>query len=250
MAFGSVILARMSSRRLPEKVLRPLAGRPLIDHVIDRARRVPSAPHPIVATSDDASDDRLAAHCHARGVGIFRGALDHVAKRVCDCAVDHGWDYFARINADSAFLDPQLIEQGLSRAVTERLDFVTNLRPRSYPYGIAVEVFSTAAYRRALDRMNRPEDFEHVSAYFYRNLTEFRSANITCHNGDDADVHLTVDSEADLARAEDLIRHLGTGHAQAPLERVIAAYRAAYRDTKCDGAATVAGCNSEGTGSW
>lgn len=248
MTVGVVILARMSSKRLPEKVLRPIARRPLIDHVIDRARQIPSVPHPIVATSDDPGDDRLADHCDALGVGVFRGALDNVAKRVHDCAVDHGWDYFARINADSPFLDPHLIEQGLNRAVAEHLDFVTNLQPRTYPYGIAVEVFSTEAYQRAFDGMNRPEDHEHVSAYFYRNLTEFRYANIACPKGYDTDVRLTVDSEADIARAEDVIRHLGDAHGRAPLDRIIAAYHATVGGNVAT--AVAAGCDTEGTAQW
>ncbi len=253
MTLGVVILARMSSKRLPEKMLRPVAGRPLIDHVIDRARRIPSVPHPIVATSDHPGDDRLAAHCHARGVGVFRGPLDNAARRVRDCAVDHGWDYFARINGDSPFLDPHLIERGLNRAVAEQLDFVTNLQPRTYPYGIAVEVFSTEAYRRAFHRMNGPEDHEHVSAYFYRNLTEFRYVNIASPNGPDTDVRLTVDSEADLARVEDVIRRLGHAHRRAPLDRILAAYRASVGGNVAMAATAgcgTAGCGTEGTASW
>ncbi len=230
MTAGAVILARMSSRRLPGKVLRPLDGRPLIDHVIDRARRIPSAPRPVVATSDDAGDDRLAAHCHSRGVSVFRGSLDNVAKRVRDCAETHGWDYFARINADSPFLDPHLIEQGFRRAIDDRLDFVTNLQPRTYPYGMSVEVFSTEAYQRAFDQMSKPEDCEHVSTLFYRNLHAFRYANLACPDAHDTDVHLTVDNEADFARAETLIHHLGDGYVRAPLDRIVTAYRTSVGD--------------------
>ena len=228
MTVGAVILARTSSRRLPGKVLRLLAGKPLVDHVIDRTCRIPSVSRPVVATSDDPSDDSLAAHCCARGVSVYRGALDNAAMRVRDCARAHGWDYFARVNADSPFLDPTLIERGLRRALDERLDFVTNLQPRTYPYGIAVEVFSRDAFERAYDRMSLPDDYEHVGAYFHRRLTEFRYANLACAERHPTDVRLTIDTEADLIRAEDAITQLGSGQEGASWQQVAAAYRAGH----------------------
>lgn len=226
MTTAAIILARMTSKRLPGKVLCRLAGRPLIDHVIDRARTIPSVTQVVVATSVDASDDRLADHCRDRGVAVFRGSLDDASRRVRDCAETYGCDYFARVNADSPFLDAALIEHGLNRAVADSLDLVTNLRPRTWPYGIAVEVFSARTYRNAYERMDRPEDFEHVSAFFYRHLAEFRYANLVSPDGDHTDARLTIDDEADLVRAEELIRRLGPGYDRAPLSRVIAASRA------------------------
>ena len=226
MKIAAVILARMSSRRLPGKMLRKLAGRPLIDHVIDRACRIRSVAQPVIATSDESSDDCLAAHCEARPVDVFRGALDNAARRVRDCAVEYGWDYFARINGDSPFLDPDLIERGLGRAIEGGLDLVTNLQPRTYPYGVTVEVFAMQAYQAAFARMSRPEDLEHVSAFFYRHLAEFRYVNLVSPNGNNADVHLTIDDEADLVRAEALIRGLGPGYDRAGLDRIVTTYRA------------------------
>jgi len=226
MTAAAIILARTTSERLPDKVLRRLAGRPLIDHVVDRARTIPSVSQVVIATSDDASDDRLADHCRDRGVAVFRGSLNDVARRVRDCADAFACDYFARINADSPFLDAELIERGIDRALREGLDFVTNLRPRTWPYGIAVEVFSTRAFRRAYERMSQPEEFEHVSTYFYRHLEEYRFTNLVCTAGNHADVRLTIDDEADLIRAEELIRRLGPDYEWAPLSRVVEASRA------------------------
>jgi len=225
MVVGAVILARMSSRRLPGKVLRPLAGQPLLEQVVVRARRIGAVDDFVVATSRDSADDAIERHCDRLGVPVHRGWLDNVARRVLDCARARGWEYFARINADSPFLDPLLVQTGVRRALKDRLDFVTNLRPRSYPYGIAVEVFSTDAFARAYGRMSRADDFEHVSPFFYRHLDEHRYVNLACPHGDCTDVRLTVDDPADLDRAERVIERLGDGWSRAELCDVIAAAR-------------------------
>ena len=199
-ANGAIILARMASSRLSGKVLRQLAGKPLLDHVIDRARRMRCAGTLVVATSTEPGDDAIAAHCARRGVGVFRGPHEDVAARILGCAQEHGLELFVRINADSPFVDPGLIDQALERAVRERLDFVTNLHPRSYPYGVAVEVFRTAAYRAAYELMSEAADREHVSRYFYRHIQSFRCATLRLDGADYSHLRLAVDTAEDLAR--------------------------------------------------
>jgi len=227
MKMGAVILARMSSRRLPGKMLRHLAGKPLIDRVIDRARRIRPGVDVVVATSEDPSDAPLVEHCRSLDVPVWRGSLQNVARRVLDCAESRGWAYFARLNGDSPFLCPVLIAAGMREIHRRGYDLVTNLCPRSYPYGVAVEVFRTDAFRRGYERMERPEDFEHVSAWFYRHLDEFRYLNLRLPVEDLTDVRLTVDDEDDLERLSLEVRQLGEGFDSADLADIIAAYREA-----------------------
>lgn len=210
-ACGAIILARMASARLPGKVLRELAGKPVLDHVIDRARRIRAASRLVVATSTEPGDDAVVEHAGRRGVAVFRGSHDDVAARILACAETLGLDYFARINADSPLLDPDLIDGALRRAQRERLDFVTNLHPRTYPYGVAVEVFRTAAYRAGYERMSEAADREHVSRYFYRNIDSYRCAAIRLDGRDCSHVRLAVDTADDLARIGRFIASLGAG---------------------------------------
>ena len=228
MKTGAIILARMSSCRLPGKVLRDLAGRPLLEHVLDRTRRIRAANQVIVATSSDPSDDPIARYCHARGVAVYRGAMNDVARRLLDCAVCHDLDVLARINADSPFLDPESVAIGMVRAIQDRLDFVTNIHPRSFPYGVAVEVMRTDALAAAYGRMDQPGDFEHVTPYFYRHALALRFANLTLAGPPCDDIRLTVDDERDLLRAANLIEHLGSGFEFAGLQETIAACRAIH----------------------
>ena len=129
---------------------------------------------------------------------FFRGSEDNVAKRVLECAENHGWRQFVRINGDSPFLDPGLIDDGIRRLIALRFDVITNVQPRSYPYGIAVEVFRTAAYRAGYERMRDAADFEHVSRHFYAHSADYRIGQIASADCDCTDVRLTIDTLEDL----------------------------------------------------
>lgn len=223
---GALILARMNSSRCPGKVLRDLGGAPLIDRVVARARRLRSVDEIVVATTNESADDAVAEHCAAVGVRVFRGSAGNVARRVLQCVEIHGWSRFARINADSPFLDPWLIDAGVNQLVSHPLDLVTNVQPRSYPYGITVEVFCASAFRRGYRWMERPDDYEHVSRYFYRHADEFRIGYLPPADGDHSDVRLTIDTPEDLRRAAVLIERLGSDADRASWPQVVATYRA------------------------
>jgi spore coat polysaccharide biosynthesis protein SpsF len=216
----------MSSNRLPGKVLRNLAGRPLLERVVSRARRIRTADDVVVATSTDATDDPIAHWCHAHDVPCYRGELNDVSARVKNCAARFNWDIIARVNADSPFLDPELIETGMLRAIENQLDFVTNIHPRSYPYGIAVEVFRADRYAAIYEEMDTPGDHEHVTSYFYRHAERLRHINLTWPHGNLSDIRLTVDNETDLRMASSIIARLGDAYEQATLRDVIACHRA------------------------
>jgi spore coat polysaccharide biosynthesis protein SpsF len=228
MKTGALVLARMKSSRCPGKALRDLAGRPLIDRVVDRARCIRSADEVVVATTGEKADDRLAEHCRKLGVGVYRGSANNVAKRVLDCVETRGLGHFVRINADSPLLDPWLIEVGIERLANEALDLVTNVDPRSYPHGVAVEAFRTNAFRRAYRWMTHPDEFEHISRYFYRHRAQFRIGYLPPADADYSDIRLTVDTEDDLRRAAALIEHLGPAYETSSWREVIAAYRACW----------------------
>jgi spore coat polysaccharide biosynthesis protein SpsF (cytidylyltransferase family) len=89
------------------------------------------------------------------------------------------------------------------------LDFVTNLCPRSFPYGISVEVFRTASLQEGYMRMHGAAHHEHVTLFFYQNLDQYRFRNIH-HNGEDlSQIRLTVDTEEDLKRFAYLYKQAG-----------------------------------------
>ena len=223
---GAIILSRWSSSRFYGKALATVAGKPLIDHVIDRARRIGRVEDLVLATSTDAADNRIVDHAVTRGVTVFRGSLDDVSNRVLSCARCRGWTHFARINGDCPFIDPVLIDKAINTLTGSKLDMVTNVLTRSYPYGVSAEVFLTAAMERAYQSMTEPEDFEHVSRFCYRNPDAFRIHNMVNPAGDWSDVHLTVDKPADVQRLERMVAALDGPVDSAATNAIVAAYRA------------------------
>jgi spore coat polysaccharide biosynthesis protein SpsF len=203
MRIGAVIQARMSSRRLPGKVLRVLAGRPLLDHVLDRVGRARGIDAVAVATSTESGDDPIAEFCSTYGAMCVRGPLADVARRLWLAAEALRLDAFVRICADSPLVDPALIDRAVI-AFGPGVDLVTNVLPRTYPPGQAVEVVSTAALAAAVARMTEPADREHVTRYFYRNASAYRIRNLRSDR-DYGALRLVVDTAADLQRLETLL---------------------------------------------
>lgn len=198
---GAVIPVRLESRRLPGKALADLDGSPLLDHVIDRCRQAAClAGRLVIATTDRSADDAIVAHCVGRGLRVFRGSSVDVADRVLQAARVARFDAFFRVNADSPLLDPALLDLAAATLRQTGSDFVTNLCPRSYPYGVSVELVRTALYARAYARFDRPEHFEHVTSYLYGSDPEIRRVNLVHPEGDFSAIRLTVDTPADLDR--------------------------------------------------
>lgn len=209
-AIGLVVFARLDSRRLPGKALRPLGGRPLLARVLARLERVATPTRLIVATSARSLDDPIAALADQLGVACHRGPAEDVAGRALACAEAFGLDHLVRISGDSPLIAPDLVDQVLSRHLATGADLTANLHPRTHPPGLSVEVIARPALTRAVAAMDQREDREHVTPFLYRHPESFRRA----HAFPDlppwpGGPGLTVDTPADLARAEALLATLG-----------------------------------------
>jgi spore coat polysaccharide biosynthesis protein SpsF len=208
---GLLVQARLSSTRLPGKVLRPLAGRPLIDWLVERVARVERIDATAIATSDDGSDDALAEHCEQLGIRVVRGPLEDVAARMLAAAEAIGVDAFARVNADSPLIDPALVTDAVARFRQGDSDVVTNVHPvRTYPKGQSVEVVAVDAYRRALPSFDAGER-EHVTLGLYNRPDGLRIASIAT-DPPVRDVELTVDDAADADAIGALLERLDRPH--------------------------------------
>lgn len=199
MKTGLVIFARFDSRRLPGKALRMLAGKPLLSHVIERAAAVGNYPI-IVATSDRAIDDRIAAFALAARVEVFRGSADDVLGRANACVRSFGLDCLVRICGDSPFFDSALAARMLADARPGQFDLLTNVWPRTFPKGLSVETIAAEALAAAAAAASADER-EHMTQHFYAHPRRFRIENYESGNPGFADYSLAVDTEADLARA-------------------------------------------------
>jgi spore coat polysaccharide biosynthesis protein SpsF len=164
-----VVQARMSSTRLPGKVVAPLAGEPAIVRMMERAGRVTRAAHHVVATSEESSDDPLAHLCHRRGIACVRGPLDDVLGRVVG-AVPGPCSVVVRLTGDCPLVDPALVDRHIAAfaAGPSGTDYVTNVVMRTYPDGLDVEVMSREVLAAADRAASDPFDREHVTPWIQR----------------------------------------------------------------------------------
>ena len=204
-----IIPARLDSTRLPGKALRQAKGRPLIGYVIARALRISGLDALIVATTNLPHDDPLAEYVASQGIAVYRGEPRDVALRLLNSAKEFNGDYLVRLNADSPFLDPGLIVQGIKYCHDSAPDLVTNLLGRTFPYGISVEVVRVATLRQVYTHMALPEDREHVTKYFYDHLQEFKAVTMQSQLKELADARLVVDTEDDFRMFEMIVEELG-----------------------------------------
>jgi len=193
----AIVQARMGSERLRGKVMKEVAGQPLLGHLLDRLRAVDLFDRIVVATTDQPADERIVELAEQHGVCSFRGSEQDVLGRYYEAACDHSAAVVVRITADNPLLDPLVVEQVILHFLAEQSDFdyVSNGGEGSgFAHGMYVEVFSMDALERAhLDSTDRDER-EHVGLYFRRRPELFRLGRFQ--------YRLTVDTREDLELTE------------------------------------------------
>lgn len=192
-----VLQARMSSARLPGKVLEPILGAPLILRAIERIRRATCLDGLVLATSVDPSDDPLVQVAEAAGVDVRRGPLHDVLRRFVVVADELLPDHVVRLTGDNALIDPTVIDRVVERHLESGADYTSNTLERTYPRGLDVEAVAVRALRQ-VDRMaTEPDEREHVTLGIYRRPGLF-TLNSVRQEQDRSDWRWTVDLPGDL----------------------------------------------------
>ena len=209
MKVPAIIFSRMGSSRLPGKALRHIAGEPLIKRVINRVSKVKNLSTIVVATSNSRTDDGLTQYIQSLNIEVFRGAAHDVLNRAVSCASYLGVDKFVRINGDSPFIDPELLEKGIDMWGDPNLDLISNVFPRTYPVGMSVEIIKTDSLKKILGLTADSCDREHITRFFYKNPEKFSILNFESGRPDLRKVRLAVDTKEDLERINWLFKELG-----------------------------------------
>jgi spore coat polysaccharide biosynthesis protein SpsF len=218
---GAIIQARMSSRRLPGKSLRPLCGKPMLQYVLESMAHADGLAETVVATSTDPSDDPIAEFCERQGSDCFRGPLENVAERFFRASQSRGFDAFVRISGDSPLLNPRLVAHAIGLFVKSTADVVTNVFPRTYPPGLSVEVVRGATFEQIVPQLDDLYDREHVTSYFYRNAEQFRIVNFSL-DPPRRDVHLAVDTPEHFDFASRIVATMQRPHWQYSFDELLA----------------------------
>lgn len=208
----AIIQARMSSTRLPGKVLLDLEGRTVLERMIERVKWSKLVSETVVATTTDPSDDPIVGLCTHLETPVFRGSLPDVLDRYYQCARQFDADIVVRLTGDCPLIDPELIDDVINGLFDPPSDFSCNRLPppfsRSFPIGLDVEACTFAALETAWENATEKHDREHVMPYLYEVPGRFRVTQY--HNDDDyGDMRWTLDTPEDLALLREVIRRLG-----------------------------------------
>lgn len=215
----AIIQGRMTSSRLPGKILADIAGQPMLARVYARSARARTLSETVFATTTDASDDPVAEYCNWSGIPLARGSLYDVLDRYYQSAKEARAEVVVRVTADCPVIDPDLIDDAVTlvtRHSPPEFDFAANRLPppwgRTYPIGLDAEVCTFAALERAWKEAKEPQHREHVMPFFYEGV-ELTTENRTLQTGisprgfhiallhhptDFGDYRWTVDTPEDL----------------------------------------------------
>ena len=204
---GLILQARMSSRRLPGKVMSQIKGEPLIKHVVSRCRAAHATGPVIVCTSTGESDSPIYEYCVENEIDVFRGSLDDVYGRYLGCIERYQLTAFGRICCDSPGISPSLIHLALNE-YRERgnADLVSNVCLRTYPVGQSIEIVNSKTF--CSPEFSKEKGFcrEHVTQSFYQSPEGYKIFNIRNLNPV-ASESWGVDEPGDIERLTNLIAH-------------------------------------------
>jgi spore coat polysaccharide biosynthesis protein SpsF (cytidylyltransferase family) len=202
---AAIVQARMTSHRFPGKVMHPLMGKPVLQHVLRRALAIPSVQKVVCAFPDDEASEPILELCREMRVIAFAGDELDVLSRYYEAAKSCGATVIMRITADCPFIDPFLCELVLKLFEKENLDYCSNVHPhRTFPKGLDCEAFTfnclEAAHSLAVDEYDR----EHVTPWMQR-TPGLLVGNVTCKQ-DESDANYCIDYPGDIERLEAFVR--------------------------------------------
>ncbi len=157
-----IIQARRTSERLPDKVLLPLAGKPVVSHVISRCLEIPGVEHVVLATPDDPFEDPLASAAREAGALSHRGPLDDVLSRFWGAYQLCQTDYVMRVTADCPLIDPDLCQQLIDKTISKKAQYGALV---NWPHGLDCEIFSATLLKKTHEFASEAVDREHVTLW-------------------------------------------------------------------------------------
>lgn len=234
MKIGTIILCRYSSSRLPGKILLDIEGKTPLQYLYEKFSKHTAKDELLVATSTDPSDDIIEAFCASQGYNCFRGSLNNVSLRFLEAAQSRNFDYAIRINGDALFLDIPTYLEMIELCKAGDYDFVSNVKGRSFPFGMSVEIVKTDFYQALQEKIQaNPRYVEHVTLYLYEHLTagkQYHHLNTACPEL--SGLQIALDEAQDLALAKRVMAKLKEDYYHCDLKQfhqVIETIRSEYR---------------------
>lgn len=213
-----IMQARVSSSRLPGKVLKPILGKPMIVHELERLKRSKRIDKIVLATSQEQSDDALANIVAKSGIDVYRGSLDDVLDRYYQCAKQYQPEHVVRITGDCPVIDWHLVDASIEKHLTENNDYTR--ATEGFPDGLDTEVFQFSALESAWQNARLLSEREHVTLYIKNHPEQFKLGQLDCEQ-DLNSMRWTVDEPQDFEFIRQVYESLYLANADFAMEDIL-----------------------------
>lgn len=230
MRIAAIVQARLSSSRLPGKVLKELpigCSTTVLERVINRLKQSTKLDEIIIATTTETDDDKLIPVAEKAGIKYFRGSKEDVLSRYYFASRENDIDVIVRITGDCPCIDPVLIDSMIERHLETGADFTSSILTRTFPHGLDTEIMSFKAMEKAHLQATQPFEREHVCPYIYKSspevftITPFRAPPELCA----PDIRITLDTEEDYALLCQVFDSLGVENDTFSAKDIISLFR-------------------------
>ncbi|EHM10244.1 spore coat polysaccharide biosynthesis protein F, CMP-KDO synthetase [Thermanaerovibrio velox DSM 12556] len=194
----AVLQARVSSSRLPGKVLAEIMGVPMILRQIERVRRSRRVEALVLATSTEQSDDPLAELCEREGIDLYRGSLSDVLDRFHGACITRKPDHVVRLTGDCPLADPKVIDDVIELHLKDHNDYTSNTLCPTFPDGLDVEVMRFSALEEAFREATLPSEREHVTPFIHKRPKRYKLGCLKLEGKDLSSLRWTVDEPEDF----------------------------------------------------
>lgn len=199
MKVTAIIQARMGSSRLPGKVLIDIAGKPMLEHIVERLKKSKRLDEIIIATSDLPEDKVLLEFAKERGYKISTGSVHDVLSRYLKVAREAKTDYVVRICADCPLIDPEVVDEVVKRHLGSKADYTCNFIDRTFPIGLDAEIMSIEILEKEASLAKEGHQREHVTIFIREHPEMFKMQNVEAKGIlKRPDLRLTVDTMDDM----------------------------------------------------
>jgi spore coat polysaccharide biosynthesis protein SpsF len=206
MIINAIVASRMTSTRLPGKIMMDLCGKPALVQLVNRLKSSKYLNQIVIATTLNDQDDIVEDTAKQLHIPYYRGSEEDVLKRYVEAAVATDTEMIVLITSDCPVLDVETVDRVIERMIEHPyLDYVTNQMFLTYPLGFGVEVFRTSTLQSIEQLTQDPSDREHVSLYLYERPEQFHLSNVEApYYLRHPEYRLTLDTIEDY----ELINHL------------------------------------------
>ncbi|EGG93727.1 putative bifunctional protein Glutamate-1-semialdehyde 2,1-aminomutase/3-deoxy-manno-octulosonate cytidylyltransferase [gamma proteobacterium IMCC1989] len=192
----AIVQARMGSKRLPQKVMKAIVEKPMIELLLRRLSKSSEIDEIVLATSEKIENEPLINFVNSIGFSVMKGSEEDVLDRFLQTALNTNADIIVRITGDCPLVDPSLVDKAIKELKLQNVDYLSNVNPPTYPDGLDVEVFTVDALKKSAGEATETFDREHVTPYI-RNSGLFSNSNFS-HSENYSQHRWTVDEPEDL----------------------------------------------------